>query len=338
MAAKPETIEGPGAMGSEEPAAEHAAQDASFSGPAIQTKGLSKWYGEVIAVNDVTLDIPRGITGLLGPNGAGKTTFLRMSVGLAAPSSGTIRVLGQDPWDNTKLLTKIGYVPDGDAPWRDRTGMRATVLSARLTGLSGKAAEDAAMDALKKVHLSDAANRTVAGYSRGMRQRLKFAFALLHDPPLLILDEPLIGTDPPTRRDLVALIREYEKEGRTILLSTHILPDVEAMTQHIVLLNHGRLMASGEIGEIRNLLERFPRTVRVGTTRPRELGAVLWPLDSVLSIAAEEGGVVVRTKEPQRFFSDLQEILATKDLPFSSVVSLDENVEAIFRYLVGEQK
>jgi ABC-2 type transport system ATP-binding protein len=316
----------------------HSSDDSPATGIAIQTKGLSKWYGEVIAVNDLTMDIPPGITGLLGPNGAGKTTFLRMCVGLASPSNGSIRVLGEDPWDNAKLLSKIGYVPDGDAPWKDHTGFEVAVLAARLAGLPGQEAEQAALRSLEKVQLTADKDRKVAGYSRGMRQRLKFALALVNDPQLLILDEPLIGTDPPTRRDLIQLIREYASEGRTILLSTHILPDVEAMTHRIVLLNHGRLMAAGDIEEIRNLLERFPRTVRVATPKPREMGAALWSIDSVLSITAEEGSVVVRTKNPQGFFADLQNLLIEKDIPFSSVVSLDENVEAIFRYLVGENR
>lgn len=304
----------------------------------LESRQLSRWYGDVIAVNDVTVDVKPGITGLLGPNGAGKTTFLRMVMGLAKPSAGSLKVLGEDPWDNPKLLARIGYVPDGDAPWRDMTGREAAEFAARLAGLNAQEGKERAQESLAKVHLESAADRPIETYSRGMRQRLKFALALLNDPELLILDEPLLGTDPPTRRDLIHLIKTMAADGKSVLLSTHILPDIEAMTHRIFLLNHGRLMAHGEVEEIRNLLERYPRTVRIGTPEPRAMGAAVWGLPSVLSLTAEEAGVVVLTKQPQAFFGELQAMLAKKpDLPFTSVVSLDENVEAIFRYLVGDR-
>jgi ABC-2 type transport system ATP-binding protein len=301
----------------------------------IACKDLSKWYGEVIAVNDVTFDLQPGITGLLGPNGAGKSSLLRMAVGLQRPSAGSLRVLDEDPWDNAALLRRVGYVPEGDAPWRDLSGQRAAVLAARLGGLSGQAAEDAAQGALRQVGLQGVQERRVEAYSRGTRQKLKLALALLRDPELLVLDEPLLGSDPMSRRDLIQLIRELAKQGKSALVSTHVLPDVEAMTTRIVLLNHGRLMAHGEVPAIRDLLERYPRTVRVATPQPRELGALVWGWDSVLSVQAEEGAVVVRTKRPQEFFEALQQLLVSKDIPFTSVTSPDDNVEAVFRYLVG---
>ena len=303
----------------------------------LEFADVSKWYGEVIAVNDLTLSIQPGITGLLGPNGAGKTTLLRMATGLAKVSAGSVRVLDEDPWDNPGLLKRIGYVPDGDAPWRDRSGRQAAILGGQLAGLDTKEAGAAADEWLGKVGLGDVADKRVGAYSRGMRQRLKFALALLHKPELLILDEPLLGTDPPTRRDLIQLIKGIADEGRSVLVSTHVLPDVEAMTQRIVLMNHGRLLAHGEVAEIRDLLERYPRTVRIASTRPRDLGAALWRLSSVLSIQADEGAVVVKTPRPQEFFREVQELLVAKDLPFTSVTVLDDNVEAIFRYLVTER-
>ncbi|HEV8361797.1 MAG TPA: ABC transporter ATP-binding protein [Candidatus Thermoplasmatota archaeon] len=301
----------------------------------IACKGLSKWYGDVIAVNDITVDLQPGVTGLLGPNGAGKSSLIRMAVGLQQPSAGSILVLDENPWDHPRLLARIGYVPEGDAPWRDRTGHRAAVLAARLSGLSGEAAEQAAERALKQVGLDAQRDKVVGAYSRGMRQKLKLGLALLHDPELLILDEPLLGSDPTSRRDLIHLIQDIAKQGKSALVSTHVLPDVEAMTQRILLLNHGRLMAHGEVREIRDLLERYPRTVRVATSQPRELGALLWSWPSVLSIQCEEGAVIVRTKQPQAFFEALQGLLVQKDTPFASITSLDEDVEAIFRYLVG---
>lgn len=314
-----------------------AAPDVPASGPVpvLVARKCSKWFGDVIAVNDLDLEVKPGITGLLGPNGAGKTTLIRMAMGLQRPSAGDITVLGEDPWDNAGLLRRIGYVPDGDAPWKEMTGLKAVTFGARLSGIEPEPAKKAAAKVLDQVGLSGAADRRVADYSRGMRQRLKFALALVHEPDLLILDEPLIGTDPLTRKDLVALVRRLADDGKSILLSTHVLPDVEAMTQRIALMAHGRLLAHGEVGEIRDLLERFPRTVRVASPSPRETGAALWKLPSVLSVQAEDASVVVRTREPQKFFAELQDAILANGMPFSSVTSLDDNVESIFRYLVN---
>jgi ABC-2 type transport system ATP-binding protein len=302
----------------------------------LEAKGLSKWYGNVIAVNDVTMDVGPGITGLLGPNGAGKSTLFRMATGLAKPSAGEVRVLGEDPWDNTHLLARIGYVQDGEAPLQDETGLRATVLMARLSGLSGSEADAKSEEALKRVGLWDARDKKVRAYSRGMAQRLKFGFALLTTPELLLLDEPLTGTDPITRRHLIDVIREAAANGAGVVLSTHVLPDVEALTQRIALMAHGRLLAHGDVAEIRDLLDRQPRIVRVGTSEPRAMGSLLWGLPSVLSVEATEGAVIVRTKQPQAFFHEAQDALVAAQLPFTSVTPLDENVEAIFRYLVSE--
>ena len=302
----------------------------------LTTEGLSRYHGEVVAVNDLSIDFEPGITGLLGPNGAGKTTLFRMATGLQKPSAGTVRVLGEDPWDNAKLLTRIAYVPDGQAPWQDVTGRAAVVRMGRYGGLPKADAERAAEDALARVGLTDAADRLVGNYSRGMQQRLKFAFALLHRPELYLLDEPLIATDPLTRRDLVKLIRDLAREGSSVIISTHVLPDVEALTERIALMARGRLLAHGTVAQIRQLLEEHPRTIRIGTTAPREVGLALWSMDSVLSVETAEGGVIARTTQPAAFYEELQRVLESKAIPFTSITPLDENVEAIFRYLVSE--
>lgn len=301
----------------------------------LECNQLSRWYGEVIAVNDVTVEVQPGIVGLLGPNGAGKSSLMKMSMGLLKPSNGVIKVLDETPWNNPKLLRRIGYVPEGDAPFREKTGRQCAIYVGRLAGLSPQDAAAAAERCLGQVRLEAEMDKKVEAYSRGMRQKLKFALALLHEPELLILDEPLLGSDPLTRRDLIQLIRDLEKQGKSVIVSTHVLPDVEAMTQRILLLNHGRLMAYGDVREIRDLLERYPRTVRIHTPKPRELGAALWGWPSVLSIQAEESAVVVKTPKPQLFFQELQDYLIRKDIPFSSVTSPDDNVEAVFQYLVG---
>ncbi|HUR69617.1 MAG TPA: ABC transporter ATP-binding protein [Candidatus Thermoplasmatota archaeon] len=287
-------------------------------------------------MNDLTLDVQPGITGLLGPNGAGKTSLFRMAMGLIKPSAGSILVLDQDPWDNPALLRRVGYVPDGDAPWQSMTGLEACGHMARLTGLAASEADEAAAGALAKVGLTDAADKKVAAYSRGMRQRLKFGFATIGDPELWLLDEPLLATDPLTRRDLIGLIKAHAAKGGSVVISTHVLTDVEALTDRIALMAHGRLLAHGTVPDIRDMLERYPRTVRVGTPNPREVGSLLWNLPAVLSLEATEGAVIVRTRHPQAFFAQLQDLLANKDIDFTSVTSLDEDVESIFRYLVSE--
>ena len=301
----------------------------------LECNQLSRWYGEVIAVNDLTVEVQPGITGLLGPNGAGKSTLMKLAMGLLHPSTGTIKVLDEDPWGNPEILRRIGYVPEGDAPWRDRTGRKSAEMAGRLAGLSAGDAAAAADRALAQVGLSPQADKIVDAYSRGMRQKLKFALALLHEPELYILDEPLLGSDPITRRDLIQLIRDLATQGKSVIVSTHVLPDVEAMTQRILLLNHGRMMAYGDVPEIRDLLEHYPRTVRIATPQPRDLGAILnsWP--TVLSLQYEPDAVVVRTPKPKEFFQTLQQHLIHNKVPFTSVTSPDDNVEAVFKYLVG---
>ncbi len=296
---------------------------------------LSRWYGDVIGVNDVTAAIRPGITGLLGPNGAGKSTLIRMAMGLLRPSQGSVRVLGEDPWDNPGLLARIGYLPEGPAPWRDHTGAACVRRAALLSGIPPAEADDKAAAALARVGLTHAAGKKVASYSHGMQQRLKFALALVHEPQLLVLDEPLLGTDPLSRRDLLHLLRDLAESGHSILLSTHVLSDIEALTDRILLVNHGRVMAHGAVHEIRDLLERYPRTVRIATPSPRELGARLWQWDSVLGVEAADGAVLVTTSNAGDFYEQLQDLLVDGDAPFTSVTSPDDTVEAVFRFLVG---
>jgi ABC-2 type transport system ATP-binding protein len=292
-------------------------------------------YGDVVGINNVTVTVEPGIVGLLGPNGAGKSTLMRMMMGLVVPSGGTIRVLDENPIDNPGLLRAIGYVPESDAPWPDKTGREAAIFGARLAGVSASQASERVDALFQKLGLAEQGDKKVAAYSRGMRQKLKLAIALAHEPELLILDEPLLGTDPKARRDIIQLIRDQATQGRSILVSTHILPDLEAMTDRILLLNHGRLMAYGHVAEIRDLLDRYPRAVRVVTPQPRELLSEVSGWESVLSVEAEKDAVLIRTKQPQVFYQALQDLLVSKRIPFTSVTSPDENVEAVFRYLVG---
>jgi ABC-2 type transport system ATP-binding protein len=301
----------------------------------IGCKQLAKFYGQVIGLNGVTVDVQPGVTGLLGPNGAGKTTMLRLATGLARPTQGAIEVLGENPWNNPDLMRRIGYVPEVDAPWPELPGGEAVERAARLSGLPLERAQERTRKVLEQVGLQGAAERLVGTYSRGMRQRLKVAMALVHEPELLILDEPLLGCDPISRRDIIQVIKGLAAQGTSVVVSTHVLPDVEAMTHRVLVLNHGRLMAHGDVEEIRNLLDRYPRTVRIETPQPRELGAALSQWPSVQGVEPEANALVVKTKQPAEFHAELQKFLVAKDIPFTSVTSPDDTVEAIFRYLVG---
>lgn len=300
----------------------------------IECEGLSKWYGDVLAVNNVSVRVRPGVTGLLGPNGAGKTTLIRTLVGLARPSAGRVRVLGEDPWTNTRLSSRLGYVPEGPPPWRHTTAKECAIRAARYGGRTRAEAADATERVLDRVGLAADADRVVSSFSHGMQQRLKFGLALLNDADLLVLDEPLLGTDPLARRDLLRLIRAVADSGTSVLISSHILPDVEALTSRILVLHRGRLRAYGVVAEIRDLLEQYPRKVRIETSEARRLGTLIWNWPSVESLTAEADAVVVQTRRPAEFYAALQSTLAGGDPPFRRITSPDEHIETVFRYLV----
>ena len=216
-------------------------------GAIVEFDGVSKWYGHVIGVNNLNLKIPAGVTGLLGPNGAGKSTLLQLATGQLRPSQGTVKVLGHRAWNNFALNRYIGLCPEQDAFYEWMSGREFINACARLSGLSPRDANDATARVLDAVKMTEHANRPVKGYSKGMRQRTKIAQALVHDPLVLFLDEPLTGTDPVARRDLLDIIHRLGDEGRSILVSSHVLHEVQVVTPHIVLINRGRLVAVGNI-------------------------------------------------------------------------------------------
>jgi ABC-2 type transport system ATP-binding protein len=302
-------------------------------GDSVEFASASRWYGQVIAVNDVTASVGPGITALLGPNGAGKSTLMRMALGLIRPSQGEVRILGHDPWNNPGLLRKVGYVGAGAPPWSHLPAAEVVARGARLSGIPPDQAAAAAEEALRSVGLDPADARSVSSYSHGMQQRVKFALATVHAPRLLVLDEPLLGTDPIVRQTLLSRMRELAAGGATLLLSTHVLSDVESLTDRILLLHHGRLLAHGTVGEIRDLLDAHPRTVRISAADAGALAADLLAWDSVQSVQKEPGAVVVRTHAAADFFPRLQDALADGRIRASSVATLDDNVEAVVRYL-----
>jgi len=303
--------------------------------PLVVADHLSKWYGQVIGLNDVSVAIPRGITGLLGPNGAGKSTLMKLLTGQLTPSKGTISVLGEPVWGNPALYFRIGFCPEQDAFYDRMTGLEWVAGLIRLNGFDEQASTDAARAALGTVDLLDAANKKIGGYSKGMRQRVKLAQAIAHDPELLILDEPLSGMDPIARRRTIRLIKDWARDGKSVLVSSHILHEIEAMTSNILLINNGRILAEGDVHQIRELIDEHPHTVHIRAARPRELAREFLTRDDVLSLTLEQEAIVIQTSKPDSFYRFLTDLAASGQAgEITEVTSPDDNLQAVFKYLV----
>jgi ABC-2 type transport system ATP-binding protein len=305
------------------------------NGPVVSAANVSKWYGQVIGLNDVSVDVPPGITGLLGPNGAGKSTFMKLITGQLKPSKGTVKILGEPIWGNPHLYFEIGFCPEQDAFYERMTGLEWVTALVRLNGLSDKEADDAAKRALTDVDLMDAANKKIGAYSKGMRQRVKLAQAIVHDPALLILDEPLAGMDPLARRRTIRMIRDWARSGKSVIVSSHILHEIESMTGNILLINNGRILAEGDVHQIRELIDEHPHTVSVRAQEPRALAREFLAFADVRSLKFEEGAVIVETGKPDMFYARLTEMAASGQFgSIDEVTSPDDNLAAVFQYLV----
>jgi ABC-2 type transport system ATP-binding protein len=296
---------------------------------------LSKWYGQVIGLNDVSVTVPTGITGLLGPNGAGKSTFMKLMTGQLKPSKGSVSVLDEPIWQNPGIYRRLGFCPEQDAFYDRMTGLEWVTALVRLNG--GTDAEAAAMArrGLEMVDLLDAADKKIGAYSKGMRQRVKMAQALAHDPELLILDEPLSGMDPIARRKTIRMIKDWGRAGKSVIVSSHILHEIESMTSNILLINQGRILAEGNVHQIRDLIDEHPHTVYIKAERTRELAREFLTQDDLLSLRFEDEAVVVQTARPDVFYARLTELAASGELgTIHEVTSPDDNLQAVFQYLV----
>jgi ABC-2 type transport system ATP-binding protein len=303
----------------------------------VTTEHVSKWYGQVSGLNDVTVTVPAGITGLLGPNGAGKSTFMKLITGQLKPSKGNVRVLGEPIWGNPAIYRRMGFCPEQDAFYERMTGIDWVTALVRLNGLSAGDARAAAERALTAVDLMEAADKKIGAYSKGMRQRVKMAQAIVHDPDLLILDEPLSGMDPIMRRRTIRLIKEWARAGKSIIVSSHILHEVEAMTSNILLINNGRIVAEGNVHQIRDLIDTHPHTVFIRVADPRTLAKMLLAEDGVISMRFEPGALVVETARPDAFYARVTEMAASGEAgPIDEVTSPDDNLQAVFQYLVKQ--
>lgn len=300
----------------------------------IEIRGVSKWFGNFVAVSDVSAQISPGITGLLGPNGCGKTTLLRMISGLAKPSVGEVKILGQPVRGNPMIYRRIGVMSEHEATYGFYTGQQFVELAAQLHGLNpSRPAVDHAIDI---VGLSDVQNRVVDAYSRGMRQRIRLAATLVHDPEVLLLDEPLNGMDPRQRIDSQHLLRRLADEGRTIVISSHILEEVENLAERIVLMVSGKLAASGNIRAIREKLDTRPYRIRLVTSNPRALASALIQSDGVDSVAlAPDGAIVVLSSHVAILQRSVPQLARDLGIRLFRVEPLDESLESVFSYVVG---
>jgi ABC-2 type transport system ATP-binding protein len=273
----------------------------------------------------------------LGPNGAGKSTLLQLATGQLRPSQGDVRVLGRRAWNNPALNRHIGLCPEQDAFYEWMTGWDFVHTCARLSGMGRHEARQAAKDTIEAVGMTANQNRAVRGYSKGMRQRIKLAQALVHNPDVLFLDEPLTGTDPVARRDLMNIILRLGGEGKSVLVSSHVLHEVQSLTPNIVLLNHGRLVAEGHVRQIRDLIDKHPHRIVLVCDDYRGLAARLVACDDVdgVRIMPGESAVTVETRSPDAFYARLPALSLSDGTAIREVYSEDDNLEAVFRYLVG---
>ena len=303
--------------------------------PTIEVDDVSKWFGQKVAVSNITCSFGPGVTGLLGPNGAGKTTTLRMLTGLIRPSQGDIRVL--DVWPRTKpsVYANVGLVPEDAAVYPAMTAREYVRYAATLSGVADPAA--AANKAIDTVALDDAADRKLSGFSKGMRQRAKVAAALVNDPQILLLDEPLNGTDPVQRLHLINLFRQLGDEGRTVVVSSHILDEVERMSDRVIAIVDGRLAAAGDVGAIRSAMSDIPYRVRIETDRSRILAARLLEEALVHGVSVDDGILHVETDDLAALGGRVPAVAQEVDARITTFEPEDASLESVFRYLVRKR-
>jgi ABC-2 type transport system ATP-binding protein len=305
----------------------------------VRATDVARFYGDVVGVCDLSVTIPRGTVGLLGPNGAGKSTFLKLLVGELKPSRGQIEVLGETPFSNPRLHARLGFCPQQDALWEELTALEFVEFLLRLSGFEAATARSKGLQALERVQLADVAHRRLKGFSKGMRQRTRIAQAIAHQPELVVLDEPLTGLDPLARHATLDLFRNLGNEGTSVVFSTHVLHEVEALTKNVVLLHRGRLLAGGEIAGIRTLLDRHPRRYTIQARDPRLLARELVSLDGVETVkfsgSKDTSVLTVETRLPDVLLRELPGIAARTRAGIGSLESRDEGLEAVFDYLMG---
>ena len=303
----------------------------------IRLVDVARWYGDVIALNGIDLTIGPGVVGLLGPNGAGKTTLLRLIAGLVRPTTGTVTLNGTPMFGAVAERARVGYCPEHDYFYEDMTGLAFVTLMTRMQGFDRAGARERAGEALERVGLplkGGGATKPIKAYSKGMRQKVKIAQALAHDPDVIILDEPLTGTDPVSRSQIFDLCQRLGEGGRTVLLSSHVLHEVERVTGEFILIDRGRLLAQGNVQEIRELIDRHPHRIEVHCDSPRRLASHLVATPHVGGVEVTgDHSLVVETPEPDTCYALIPSVALAADIRITRLTSPDNNLEAVFRYL-----
>lgn len=304
--------------------------------PIIEARELGRWYGEVVGLSDLSVVIQPGITGLVGPNGSGKSTFMKLIVGELKPSRGGVRVLGHQPFANRELYRDLGFCPQQDALYDHLSAHGFLAHLLRITGMSADESKQRAERALGRVGLTEAMHRKCGTYSKGMRQRVRIAQAIAHDPKLVIFDEPLSGLDPIARHQIRTIFKEMVEAGSSLLVSSHVLHELQGLTDRIVLIHRGRLLAQGGVTDIRRLLSKHPRRISITSDAPVALAVELMRLPGVRAtrIAENERTLTVETRNAQALFDQLPAIATRLNAGITSLDSDDEDLEAVFDYLV----
>jgi ABC-2 type transport system ATP-binding protein len=300
---------------------------------------VSKFYGEILGVNRVNLSIPPGITSLVGPNGSGKTTLMNLMTGLIRPTQGRIEVLGLKTDDPEKLFKMVGYSTQFDAFPKGLTGFQFVCSYLRLSGWDAANAEQSAYQAIERVGLLEAAKRNIAGYSKGMRQRIRLAQALAHDPKVLVLDEPLNGLDPLARSEMIAMFRHAAAQGCYVIISSHILHEVDVISDQVVLMSNGYVVAEGAIHSVRSEIREHPTQILIRCDRPRELAAKLIGSENTIEVSVHKDGrgLLLKTRDADSFYLALNEV-ALNGIEIESVAPADDDVLSVYEYLIGSDE
>jgi len=302
--------------------------------PVIQAMDVTKRYGEVLGLNGFNATIGPGITGLIGPNGAGKSTLFRLLVGQLKVDAGELRILGYNPWGEGEFRRKVGYCPEHSTLLEWMTARDFVTSLLRVDGFPKEEAIERATRAIATVGLTEAQDRALATYSKGMRQRIKLAQSIAHDPELILLDEPLNGVDPVGRATVMSLLRKLQQSGRHVLVSSHVLYEVERLTDQIVMITNGRAIAEGDLHRIRDLIDAHPHVIDIETPDPRRVARVLSTMDHVVSVEFPgDGRLRVRSRSPEEFYRALPGLVVQEGLDIRAVGSADDNLDAVFRYL-----
>ena len=303
---------------------------------AIVFENVSKFYGEVLGVNRVNLSLPTGITSLVGPNGSGKTTLMNLMTGLVRPTQGKISVLGLTPDQPEEFFARVGYCTQFDSFPKGVTGYDFIYYSLKLRGRTHKEAHELAFEAMERLGISEAAHRRVAGYSKGMRQRIRLAQAIAHHPTVLVLDEPLNGLDPMARAESIALFEALGKEGLHVIISSHVLHEVDKISDQVVLMSYGYVVAEGQIHGVRSEVKEHPMQILVRCENPNRLASLLFSQDHVVEakLNSDGKGVLVRTRDADQFYLLLNRIVVEEDFALEAVAPADDDVNSIYQYLI----